>query len=288
MRMDRLATFAGTFYPAGEAACRREIEAYLRAAEPDVPERPVVGGLVPHAGWVYSGLAAAHVYRALQEGPAPETVILFGAVHSWGVPGPSLAATGTWQTPLGALTVDEELAARLLQDGAGVVVDRPAAHAQEHAIEVQLPFVKYLFPSVRILPIATPPLASAARAGEAAARAAQALGRRVVVLGSTDLTHYGPRYGIAPVGVGEAGLAWTHENDARLLDLAAEMAADGVMAEAQAHHNACGPGAVAAAIQAAAGLGATEGRLLHYTTSHEVLPQGPPTDLVGYGAIVYY
>ncbi|NLD74576.1 MAG: AmmeMemoRadiSam system protein B [Chloroflexi bacterium] len=285
--MDRPATFAGMFYPAGEAACRREIEAYLSAAEPDALGKPIIGGVVPHAGWVYSGLTAAHVFRALQGQPAPETVIVFGAVHSWGVPGPSLSATGQWQTPLGPLAIDEELAATLLAEGEGTLADRPDAHTQEHAIEVQLPFIKYLFPTVRILPIATPPLASAARAGEHVARAVQALGRRAVVLGSTDLTHYGPRYGIAPVGVGEAGLRWAHENDARLLEKAVGMDADGVMAEAQAHHNACGPGAVAATIRTAAGLGATEGHLLHYTTSHDVMPQGQPTDLVGYGAIVY-
>lgn len=277
---------AGKFYPAQERACREEVERYLREAKPFLAERFIQGGLAPHAGWTFSGPTAGRTLAALGAQEAPETVILFGAVHSWGVDRPSIYGSGAWRTPLGDLLIDEELAGKLRQ-GNGLL-DRPEAHAGEHSIEVQLPFIKYLFPDARILPISTPPLPSAAVLGQTVARAVQELGRRAVALGSSDLTHYGPRYGNAPAGVGEAGLEWARQNDARVLDLAVRMLPDEVLEEARAHHNACGAGAIAATIAYTAERGATEGVLLHYITSHEVMPMGRPTDFVGYGAVVYY
>ncbi|NLG50622.1 MAG: AmmeMemoRadiSam system protein B [Chloroflexi bacterium] len=278
---------AGRFYPAQERACREEVEKYLRQAKPFVAERYIQGGLVPHAGWTFSAPTAGRVLAALGAQEAPETVVLFGAVHSWGVDRPSMYGSGAWRTPLGELLIDEELADKLRQTNSGLL-DRPEAHAGEHSIEVQLPFIKYLFPDACILPISTPPLPSAVTLGQTVARVVQELDRRVVALGSSDLTHYGPQYGLAPAGVGEPGLEWAKQNDARVLDLATRMLPEDVLEEAHAHHNACGAGAIAATIAFAAARGATEGVLLHYTTSHEVMPMGRPTDFVGYGAVVYF
>ena len=276
---------AGMFYPAQERACRREIEKYVREGEPFHFERPIQGGIVPHAGWSFSGFTAGRTFAALATQGAPETVILFGAVHSWGVDRPSMYGSGAWQTPLGDLRIDEELAAKLR--GTSSLLDRPEAHAGEHSIEVQLPFVKYLFPDARILPIAAPPLPSALIVGQNTARAVRELGRRAVAIGSSDLTHYGPRYGFTPAGEGDAGLQWAKQNDARILDLVVRMSADAVLEEARSHHNACGAGAIAATIAFSAEAGATEGTLLQYTTSYEVMPMGRPTDFVGYGAVVF-
>jgi hypothetical protein len=286
---DRSPAVAGMFYPADEATCRRQIDRAVKGlGAPNAA--PLFGGVVPHAGWVYSGRTAAHLFAALaHQTPLPETVVLFGAVHSWGAPVASLFGAGHWKTPLGALEVDAQLGHAILQAAEEKqVVDAPAAHASEHAIEVQLPFVAYLLPRVRILPIAMPPLSVALPVGRWVAEAAQSLGRRIAVVGSSDLTHYGPRYGLAPAGTGEPAVQWTHENDRRLLDLAVAMRADEVLAEAQAHHNACGAGAIAATITCCARLGATRGELLHYTTSYEVMPTGAASDLVGYGAVAYW
>jgi len=287
--MDRTPTVAGMFYPATERAARREIEAFMRAAEVEpTTERPVVGGIAPHAGWTYSGATAAYVYAALQKQDPPDTVVVCGAVHTWGVTHPSVYASGSWQTPLGSLQVDAELAESLLDAQPKSAVSSASAHAQEHSIEVQAPFIKYIYPDVRILPIAMPPTSESIRAGRAVAQATRQLGRRAIAIGSTDLTHYGPRYGLAPVGVGPQALEWVRDNDRRIIDLALDMAEDEIIGEAMAHHNACGAGAVAATIAFCREMGATEGRLLHYTTSHDVLPQGQPTDMVGYCAIVFF
>lgn len=277
---------AGMFYPGDAASCRRELEACLRDGQTANISQPILGGVVPHAGWAYSGSTAGRVFMAIQAQGAPETFVLFGAVHSWGVSGPSIYGAGSWRTPLGEVAIDEELAQAALK-ASDTLVDRPQAHAEEHSIEVQVPFIQYLFPKARILPIAVPPSTEAPRVGRAVAQAVRQLGRKVVALGSSDLTHYGPRYGMAPAGVGERALEWAKQNDARLLELVVALRAEEVLAEARVHHNACGAGAIAAAIGYAAELGASKGILLHYTTSHEVMPMGRPTDFVGYGAVVF-
>jgi MEMO1 family protein len=284
----RLPIVAGMFYPANEAACRQQVQEYLarHATFPPV-EGARWGGIVPHAGWAFSGGVAARTFAALAAAEEPETVVLFGAVHSWGVSEASLYGSGTWRTPLGDVAIDAELAQQVLQTSRGLIAERPAAHAEEHSIEVQLPFVQALWPKARILPIAMPPMAMAPEVGRAVAQAVRAANRRAVGIGSSDLTHYGPRYRLAPVGVGERGLEWTHRNDQHLLDLVAALRATEIVAEAEARHNACGPGAIAAAIAYAVELGATHGSTLEYTTSYEVLPMGRPTDLVGYAAIAF-
>lgn len=277
-------TVAGMFYPQGESACRQKVEACLDVEVKEV-EGTIWGGMVPHAGWDFSGPTAGHVFSALDSGAPPETFLLFGAIHRGGVSAPSLYGAGAWHTPLGALAIDEALAEILLDELEGEIVNRPQAHASEHSIEVQLPFIKYLFPEATILPIAMPPSSQAHDLGQRIAKVSEGVERRVVAIGSSDLTHYGPRYGFTPAGTGSSGLEWMRENDDRLLQLVKEMRPSEIVGEAQAHHNACGAGAIAVAMGYALGRGAEEGVILHYTTSHEAMPMGQ--DAVGYGAAVF-
>ncbi|MCD6303054.1 MAG: AmmeMemoRadiSam system protein B [Anaerolineae bacterium] len=281
----RDASVAGMFYPADASTCQQEIQQYLRMAA--VPEGMghVLGGLVPHAGWRYSGPTAAHLFAAVDS--APETVVLFGAIHRWGVPAPSVYPDGSWRTPLGDCPIDAELAdATLAIPGTPIVASRQA-HAGEHSIEVQLPFVQQAFPQARILPVAMPPASQAIRAGHDLAEAAQSLGRSVLVIASSDLTHYGPRYGFSPAGVGEKALAWAKANDQRLLDEVLAMDAPDVLQVAAEGRSACGPGAIAATIACVTDLGASRGVLLQHTTSHDVMPMGRPSDFVGYAAVAF-
>ena len=283
----RAPSVAGMFYPAQERACRAEIESCLEQASEVQIEGTLQGGIVPHAGWIFSGPVAARVFAALCAQGAPESVVLFGAVHSWGVGQASSYGSGAWQTPLGAVDVDEELAEKVMELAGTALVDDPQAHAGEHSIEVQLPFIKYLFPEARIVPIAMPLSASALKVGRAAAKAAREIGRRTVAIGSSDLTHYGPRYGLVAAGAGQDALSWAKQNDGRLLDLVVSLRADQIVGEAQEHHNACGAAAIAATIGYVEEMGATRGLLLEHTTSHEVMPMGRPTDFVGYGAVAF-
>ncbi|MEA3408265.1 MAG: AmmeMemoRadiSam system protein B [Chloroflexota bacterium] len=280
----RYPAVAGMFYPEGENACREKVRACLDV-EVEAVEGTIWGGMVPHAGWDFSGPTAGRVFAALNTQDPPEAFIFFGAIHRGGVGAPSLYGSGEWRTPLGTLPVDEELAELLLDELAGDVVNRPQAHAYEHSIEVQLPFVKYRFPEAKILPLAMPPVSQAHDLGREIAKATEGIERRIVAIASSDLTHYGPRYGFTPAGTGASGLDWMRENDRRLLQLVEEMRASEIVGEAQAHHNACGAGAIAAAMGYALGRGADKGIVLHYTSSHDVMPMGQ--DAVGYGAAVF-
>jgi len=276
---------AGMFYPGDATACRQALAHYLDQVPPAQLSGPVVGGVVPHAGWVYSGPTAAHLYAHVD--PSVETVVLLGAVHHWGVDVPSVYPDGAWRTPLGDCPVDSELAEALTSSPDSVVSSSREAHAHEHSIEVQIPFVQYRAPKARILPLAMPPSRRALIAGQQLARAILRLNRRAVVIASSDLTHYGPRYGLAPAGLGTKALAWAKANDQRLIDEVVALHGSQVLNLAAEEHSACGAGAIAAAITCAQELGATAGQLLHHTTSHDVQPMGQPSDFVGYAAIAF-
>ena len=279
---------AGQFYPGDRKSCVRMIEQCLPTEpSPDVPEK-IVAGLVPHAGWVFSGAIAARVFAAIHARGAPETFFLLSAMHRWGTSRSAVYARGRWATPLGEIEVDEEMAKAVLEAGAGLLVDEPEAHAGEHSAEVQVPFIQYLFPEARIVPIMIPPDEQAARVGEVIGQAVNTEHRSVAIVGTTDLTHYGQAYyRFAPAGTGEPALEWARANDKQVIDLILGLRAEDIVAEADAHHNACGGGAIAGTVAAARTLGAEKGYLLEYTTSYHVMPRGAATDFVGYAAIVF-
>lgn len=277
---------AGTFYPATGRECRQRIEQFLDAVElPTLPDR-LMGGVVPHAGWVYSGGTAAHVYAALQKHKIPDTVVILGAVHRHGVSQPTVFPAGSWLSPLGSISIDGEMVSSLTEQGKHFVADA-AAHRGEHSIEVQVPFLQVIYPETPLLPIAMPPTSDAIDAGMELAQVINQMEREVIVLASSDLTHYGPNYGLVAAGAGQPAIEWTHCNDRRILDLMVAMQAEQVLVEARQHHNACGSAAVAAAIACCEALGADQGLLLDYTTSHEVLSSGRARNLVGYGAVLF-
>jgi len=286
---------AGQFYPASEEQCRKEVAEYLAAlpASPAdqawIAQCAPLAGIVPHAGWVCSGAVAGQVVRAVAQYPALETFVVFGAVHLTTGPRAAVYAEGSWQTPLGKIVIDEELAASAIA-ASPLIADDPSAHSAEHSIEVQLPFLQYVYPSARLLPVMVPPSSTAHQIGQVVAEQARTLGRKAVFLGSTDLTHYGPRYRFTPQGLGPDALKWAKEvNDRRVIDLCLRLAAEQVVEEASTHHNACGSGAIAATLAAARTCGATRARLCRHTTSAEVLRDrmGDMADAVGYAGILF-
>jgi len=285
--MRREPIVAGMFYPADPDRCRAEVERMLQEARRELPTGHFFAGLVPHAGWAYSGATAARTFAALAASATPSAVVLLGAVHHWGIRQASIYARGSWETPLGSVAIEEELAAAILEEGKGLIAEDPHAHLEEHAIEVQLPFIQYLFPSARIVPLSVPPEANAVPVGEAVARAAQRSKSPLCLVGSTDLTHYGPHYGYAPRGVGQAALTWARENDRRLIDLVLQLRAEDIVPQVAEDRSACGAGAIAATVAAARSLGARRGILLGYTTSYDVQPTGSPADFVGYAAVAF-
>ncbi len=242
-----------------------------------------MGGIVPHAGWAYSGNIACNVVRCLNERPAPETVVLFGR-HLHASSSNYLTKQGTWATPFGDLEIDEELGETLSAEFP-FRIETADHYEQDNTVEIQLPFIKYFFPNSRILPVGVPPNDASLKIGERVVELAEELGRKLMVLGSTDLTHYGLNYGFTPKGVGETAVKWVKdENDRRIVDLIVKMDPEGVVHESLRNHNACCSGAVAAAIAAAKKLGAHRAEELVYSTSYDVRPDH---SFVGYVGVVF-
>ncbi len=289
MATQREPLMADRFYPGAPEACRAEAERYCRLepADLDAVRRPARGGIVPHAGWVCSGRVAGRVFAVLKQMASPQTFVLFGTMHRVRGRVARLQGEGRWATPLGTLEIDEPLARQIL-DRTHLVVESSMGDDDEHSIEVQTPFIKHLFPKARILPILVPPVREATAIGRVVGDAIAASGEEAVVIGSTDLTHYGPAYGFVPEGSGEEGYTWARDvNDRRLLDLMLRFQPDAVVSEAVEHHAACGPGAIAATMSAVTRLGATTAALLAHTTSREVLGDRSFGGAVGYAGIVY-
>ncbi len=288
----RKSIVAGQFYPGQHDSCVDEINECLdaRALSEPLPET-IVAGIVPHAGWTFSGSLAALVFLAIkQQHEKVHTFVIFGAAHGYFGQSPAVYDRGSWITPLGEVAIDEELADAVLS--AGPVVSDADAHRAEHSIEVQVPFMQYLFPGAKILPIIVPPREQAVALGTSVGKVInEDEHKKIVCLGSTDLTHYGPRYGFTPMGVSENALKWADSvNDKKFIDLALKLEPERLLADAAENCNACGAGAAAAAIAAAKQIGKTEGLLLAHTNSNEIMLRKMGTasaDSVGYAAIVF-
>jgi len=274
---------ATTFY---REASPSTIRRYVEGFEPPALSGPVLGGIVPHAGWTYSGRTAARVFFTLKHaGLSPETFVFFGAVHRAALTTPAVDTSTTWTTPFGEVQIDLELAEELKEAGVELWAD-PAAHRGEHSIEVAVPFLQYFFPDSRLLPILCPPVEAAARFGASVGGFLK--GRPIAVMASTDLTHYGAGYGFAPAGARAAdALDFMKRNDDRMIELIRSLDAEAIVPEAKRSLNACGSGAVAAATAAARRLGARRAVLVEYTTSYHAFPEDPVTHCVGYAGMVF-
>lgn len=258
---------------------------------------------MPHAGWICSGAIAGQTIAAIGKGASDvKLVVVFGAIHT---PIPTQLAVldsfSQWDMPGQPIDVQRELRERLLTDSgtflrgqSGFCID-DRFHSREHAIEVELPLIRSVWPDAMILPIEIPPTDNAAALGRATARLINAAQQRheipgrVIYLASSDFTHYGVNYGFMPAGIGLMGMQWAKQNDLQLIDKILQLKEEAIVLEVRAHLNACGAGAIAAMIAACKELGASRCRLLRHATSFETLatvaPQ-PPDNAVGYAAIV--
>ena len=276
--------YARQFYPGD---CRAQIEHFLKNYQ--VPKEPAkaVGGIVPHAGWAFSGAVAAKVFKCISAKTDPDTFILLGAVHTWKPRGNSIYSRGSWSTPLGNVQIDEQVAEALIEVLGKDIIEAPEAHEGEHSLEVQVPFIKHLCPEAKIVPIAIPPDENAHITGRKIGEAASGMGKKIVIVGTTDLTHYGDSYGFTPYGYGEEAKKRMRESDSRIIELALRLESVAIRKEAQRNHNACGSGALAATVAAVKAIGAEKGYLLEYTTSHDVMSEGEFEMAVGYAGILY-
>jgi AmmeMemoRadiSam system protein B len=250
----RPAAVAGSWYPGSADAITREVDGYLEeAAVAPLPGR-LVALVSPHAGLRYSGPVAAYGYSLLR-GRRALCVVLVGPSHRVAFDGVAVHARGAWETPLGRAPIDEEVAAAVLAAGDGVAFEDDGLHREEHSLEMQMPFLQRLVPSLRVVPLLMGSQSREEVEALAEALATALAGRDVVLVASSDLSHYQP----APVANRLDGVVVGHL--ARFDDA-------GLMARLEAHHNvACGGGPVVAVMRAARALGAGQAIVLRYADS---------------------
>lgn len=280
----RNAVFAGSWYPGKAAECEAQIQHFLAEdTDPDLLQQVWMGGIVPHAGWYYSGAIACQVINCLKQPQPIDLVCIFGMHLHPGSPH-YIMTQGAWQTPFGELPVAEDLADALVHQFR-FQVETPSRFVQDNTIELQLPFVKYLLNPKRILAIGVAPTPQSIEIGQAVAGWADRNGKSLKVIGSTDLTHYGRNYGFNPKGSGPQALAWVRdENDRRVIDAMQSLLPEKVIQEGLQNQNACCPGAVSAAVAAVGHMGATRARTVKYATSYD---KSPGDSFVGYAGMVF-
>ena len=229
--------------------------------------REIAAIVVPHAGYYYSGPVAAHAYKELADDGIFDTAVILGPNHTgYGYP-VSLWAGASWNTPLGELEVNKELAQRLLGE---VIKADETAHTHEHSIEVQLPWLQHLYKKVRIVPISM--LAQDIETARAVGKAISQAGDNLIIIASSDFTHYEP-YSVAMERDGSVIEAIVALDEEELYERCENL-----------NCTMCGYGPVASAIVAAKEMKAKKASLLKYATSGDT--SGDFSQVVGYGSIV--
>ncbi len=276
----RLPAVAGRFYPDDPRQLAQLIDGFLAQAETSDEEATIL--IAPHAGYVYSGPVAAYAFKPLA-GRACDGVIVLGFNHafSYAFDGASIWTEGAWRTPLGDVPIDTALAESVVDADSRFHVGLDS-HATEHSIEVMLPFLQRVLPDRPFVPISIgrPTLDNCRALADGLARAIA--GRNVIVVVSTDLSHY-PPYAEA-VEVDRETLAALLSLDPLALEAALADPPD--RAVPNLHTRMCGQGPVLTALQLAHNLGVERTRLLRYANSGDA-PEGGRQQVVGYAAIAF-
>lgn len=274
----RRATQAGSFYAGNAESLKRQVEScflhrFGPAKLPKVSvngDRKIVGLLSPHAGYMYSGPVAANAYYELAVDGKPETIVVLGPNHTGYGSALALMDEGVWQTPLGDVEIDSLVAHELCHETSLIDIDE-TAHRFEHSIEVQLPFLQYLFGNqFKFVPICfqLQDFVSADEVGNALAEVLSE--RNAVVIASSDFTHYEPQVS-AELKDLKALEAVKAMDAKRFVDIVEEQ-----------DLTVCGYGPIAATITASRGLLAIKATLLRYKTSGDIT--GDKSSVVGYAA----
>jgi MEMO1 family protein len=268
----RYPVVAGAFYPAYAKELSREIEGYLRAAPPRrISDRPI-GLICPHAGYLYSGHVAACAYKQI-EGLHYDVVVVIAPSHRVYFSGASLDTREGYVTPLGVVPVDKEFSAELMKRSP-LFQDFPPAHSQEHSLEVQIPFLQSVLKDFTLVPLVMGDQDLRTCEQIAGTLADAFADRNVLVVASSDLSHYHPH--------DEAkGL------DQKVLESIDRYDPRGLASELGRHRTeACGGGPIITALLIGERLGAPKAQVIKYAHSGEI--SGDYSAVVGYVAAVIY
>ncbi len=266
--MTREAAVAGQFYPGNKHSLEKELEAMIPAGSEKID---AIGAVVPHAGYMYSGAVAGEVYAKIKP---KKTYVIFSPNHS-GYGAPFALSAESWKTPLGEVSVDKELI-DAVKDRSALVKEDATAHAFEHSIEVQLPFIQRIAPGSSIVPI-TVQHGSMKQLGEVAGAVSSAIketGKDAAILASSDMTHYESR-------------KTAEEKDHMAIDRILELDPEGLIQVVETNNiSMCGYIPAVLMLMACKDLGAKKAELVKYSDSGYVT--GDDYQVVGYAGIVVY
>ncbi|MDC7240584.1 MAG: AmmeMemoRadiSam system protein B [Spirochaetales bacterium] len=260
------------WYPHSQAAAENRIKNWEKLN--DKTAAVPAAGIVPHAGWDFSGAIAWKIISAI---PGDTDLVVAAGGHL-PVSAPSrFLDYSTLETPFGELAVS---------DLAGILCSEflPDADA-DNTVEIQLPLIKYHLPDVKVLPVRLAANRDAAEWGALVSRYCREQNIKVFFLGSTDLSHYGARFGYTLFGSGKGAKDQIRNLDNEYLNLLNTMEADKALKHSLDHYTACSAGSAAGACSFAAERGITGGEIIEHRYSYEIYSGG--SDFVGYGSVLY-
>jgi AmmeMemoRadiSam system protein B len=260
---------AGVFYPARSDQMEADLRHLIAGAEPKRPARALV---VPHAGWMYSGAVAGAVYGRVA---MPRLAVLLGPNHTGRGPWGSIMTRGRWTIPGSEVAVASELG-RVILAASRELVEDESAHRDEHALEVQLPFLRRLRPDVEFVPITLmkTDLEFCVAVGRAVATAVKDFSEPVLLIASTDLNHYEPQ-------------AISNRKDRLAIEAILALDPAGLQRTVREHRiSMCGIAPTTALLAALGDLGAGGAELVRYMTSGDV--SGDFDRVVGYCGVIIH
>jgi len=264
--MRRSPAVADRFYPGDAAALRRMIAEFT----PDRPKKKALAVMAPHAGYIYSGGVAGETFAAVS---IPEDIILMGPNHHGYGATVALMTEGSWEMPMGEVPINPVLAEILLHSSSHIEAD-DLAHRFEHSLEVEIPFLQYLQPNLSLTPLVISHLSleTCQAVGKAIASAVREYSRPVLIVASSDMSHYLPR-------------AEASRNDHLALKQLELLAPQGLYDTVlNKRISMCGVMPTTIALIAALELGARQAELVRYTDSGEV--SGDTDQVVGYAGVI--
>ena len=265
--MIRNPVVAGQFYPESASQLKAMIE---QLVDEKAAKQEVIGLVSPHAGYIYSGPVAGKVISRIK---FKNTFIIIGPSHTGRGEPLSIMTEGTWKTPLGEVEIDSELAKQILTTSSHLAEDYQA-HQYEHSIEVQIPFLQYFKSDIKLVPIVLAYSTGTIykEIGREIARATKELNKEVVIIASSDMTHY------------EAHES-AQKKDTQAIEAILNLDEDELLQRVdKLNISMCGYAPVASLISAAKQLGATGAELVRYQTSGDTT--GAYSSVVGYAGII--
>jgi AmmeMemoRadiSam system protein B len=265
--MTRNPVVAGQFYPGSPDGLRKMVGGLVDDGAKKVE---ALGLVSPHAGYIYSGPVAGAVISRIK---FKDTFVILGPNHTGRGKAFSIMTQGTWKTPLGEVEIDSQLGSRILTT-TGYLEEDQMAHQWEHSIEVQVPFLQYFKPDVKIVPIVLAHASGATykQIGSGLARAVKESKRGAIILASSDMTHYEPH-------------EVAKKKDSQAIEAILDLDEDELLKRVEELNiSMCGYAPVVSLISASKELGAKKAELVRYQTSGDT--SGDYSSVVGYAGII--